>query len=25
LAFLSAFMYSRENVRILLGKKNEHE
>ena len=25
LALLSAFMYSRENVRILLGKKNEHE
>jgi len=25
LAFLSAFMYSRENVRILLGTKNEHE
>ena len=24
LALLSAFMYSRENVRILLGKKNEH-
>ena len=25
LALLSAFMYSRENVRILLGKKNEHQ
>ena len=25
LALLSAFMYSRENVRILLGKKNEHK
>ena len=25
LALLSAIMYSRENVRILLGKKNEHE
>ena len=25
LALLSAFMYTRENVRILLGKKNEHE
>ena len=25
LALLSAFMYSRENVRILLGKINEHE
>ena len=25
LALLSAFMYSRENVRILLEKKNEHE
>ena len=25
LALLSAFMYSREDVRILLGKKNEHE
>lgn len=24
LALLSSFMYSRENVRILLGKKNEH-
>ncbi len=24
LALLSAFMYSRENMRILLGKKNEH-
>lgn len=25
LALLSAFMYSRENVRILLDKKNEHQ
>ncbi|MBQ3542653.1 MAG: CDP-alcohol phosphatidyltransferase family protein [Oscillospiraceae bacterium] len=25
LALLSAFMYSRENVRILLEKKNEHQ
>ena len=25
LALLSAFMYTRENVRILLGKKNEHQ
>ena len=25
LALLSAFMYSRENVRIILEKKNEHE
>ena len=25
LALLSAFMYSKENMRILLGKKNEHE
>ena len=25
LALLSAFMYSRENVRILLGKKNDHQ
>ena len=25
LVLLSAFMYSRENVRILLGKKNEHQ
>ena len=25
LALLSAFMYSRENVSILLGKKNEHQ